>query len=126
MKSHVSLEQHQCPVCGTTFDTNTVLIHKQLTPVLEHHTVTGRSLCPVHQQLSDDGYLALVECDDTKSTVTAGHAKQEQVWRTGNIAHVRRSVAAQIFTREVTAKDTMWFIDTEAFAMMQQLAAEAR
>ncbi len=52
-KSHVSLEQHVCLVCGKAFDTGAVLLDKRLRASMEHHTKTGWGLCPEHQKLSD-------------------------------------------------------------------------
>lgn len=102
-----------------TFDTGNVLMHKRFKPELGRTTTTGRGLCPEHRKLSDDGYVALVECDDAKSTVTEGYVDSGSVWRTGNIMHIRRSAAAELFNREVTAKDTMWFIDEGLFNQLK-------
>lgn len=121
MKSHVSMEQHQCPVCGDRFDTGNILMHKRLKPELDTHTTTGTSLCPACQKLSDDGYLALAECDEAKSAPMGATMKHEDAHRTGNILHIRRSVAAKFFDREVTVQDTLWFIDQGAFAYLRDL-----
>lgn len=51
-KSHVSLEQHVCLVCGTVFDTGAILLDKRLRTSMKLHTAT---LCPEHQKLFDDG-----------------------------------------------------------------------
>lgn len=40
-KSHVSLEQHVCLVCGTAFDTGAILLDKRLRASMERHTATG-------------------------------------------------------------------------------------
>ncbi|WP_430522156.1 hypothetical protein [Pseudomonas aeruginosa] len=45
-KSHVSLEQHVCLVCGTAFDTGAILLDKRLRASMERHTATGWGLCP--------------------------------------------------------------------------------
>lgn len=67
-KSYVTLEQHVCVVCAKPFDTNALLLHRRLAPVFERHTVTGWGLCPEHQKLKDDGFVALVEIDRAKSS----------------------------------------------------------
>jgi len=72
MKSHVGMEQKVCPVCGTAFDTGTILLDKRLRNSLERKTVTGWDLCPEHAKLWKKGYIALVECDPEKSTFTGG------------------------------------------------------
>ena len=48
-KSHVSLEQHVCLVCGAGFDTGTILLDKRLRASMERHTAIGWGLCPEHQ-----------------------------------------------------------------------------
>ncbi len=45
-KSHVSLEQHVCLVCGTAFDTGAVLLDKRLRASMERHTATGWGFAP--------------------------------------------------------------------------------
>lgn len=97
-KSWVSMEQHQCIVCGATFDTNALLLDKRMRKTFDRHTVTGLGLCPEHQKLYDDGYTALVACDPDKSTVGANQRVEPgHAYRTGEIAHIRRSVWADIF-----------------------------
>ena len=78
-KSHVSLEQHVCLVCGVTFDTGAILLDKHLCASMRRHTTTGWGLCAEHQKLSDDGFGALIECDPQRSGSPpgAGHIKPE-------------------------------------------------
>ncbi len=65
---------------------------------MERHTATGWGLCPEHQKLADDGFVALVECDPHRSGSQAGgRMKPEQAYRTGRLAHLRRTVFAQVF-----------------------------
>lgn len=56
-KSHVSIEQHVCLVCGQAFDTGAVLLDRRLRASMAHHTTTGWDLCPVLHDL-DLGFLA--------------------------------------------------------------------
>lgn len=71
-KSHASLEQHVCLVCGARFDTGAILLDKRLRASMERHTATDWGLCPEHQKLSDDGFVALVECDPQRSSSPSG------------------------------------------------------
>ena len=73
-KSHVSLEQHVCLVCGKAFDTGTILLDKRLRASMEHHTKTGWGLCPEHQKLADDGFVALVEWYPTGEPILTGES----------------------------------------------------
>jgi len=59
-KSHVSLEQHACLVCGSTFDTGSILLDRRLRATMERHTTTDWGLCPEHQRLFSEGFVALV------------------------------------------------------------------
>ena len=76
-KSHVSLERHVCLVCGTAFDTGSILLDKRLRASMERYTTTGWDLCAEHQKLSDDGFVALVECDPESIGHQSGGGKAE-------------------------------------------------
>lgn len=112
-KSHVSLEQHVCLVCGTRFDTGAILLDKRLRPSMKHHTATGWGLCPEHQKLSDDGFVALVECDPQRSGASAGAArmKPEQAHRTGRLAHVKREAFALVFNVPIKTDPVCVFVE---------------
>src|SRR5690606_24370178 len=88
-KSHVSLEQHVCLVCGSAFDTGAILLDKRLRQSMERHTVNGWGLCPEHERLFKEGYVALVECDPQRSggAPSSGSMKPEQAYRPGRLAH---------------------------------------
>lgn len=93
MKSHVSLEQNVCPVCGNVFDTNSILLDRRLRQSMESRTVTGWSLCPEHEKLYADGYVALVAVDEKQSGFPMA---PDNVYRTGAIMHVRGEALKQI------------------------------
>lgn len=93
-KSFVSVEQNVCLVCAKTFDTNAILLNKHLRENMERYTVTGWGLCPEHQKLHDDGYVALVVIDPDRSPLPR---KPGSVYRLGGVAHIRRSVWQDIF-----------------------------
>lgn len=118
-KSYVSLEQRVCGVCGHPYDTGCLLLDKRLQQSMEHYTVTGWGMCPACQKLHDDGYVALVEVDNAP----AGHEstlKQQDANRTGQIAHVRRTVADRIFN--IALGDTpLVFVDKGVIAQLQAM-----
>lgn len=124
-KSHVSLEQHVCLVCGKAFDTGTILLDKRLRASMERHTKTGWGLCPEHQKLSDDGFVALVECDPQRSGSSAGSARMnpDQAYRTGRLAHVRRTVFAQVFNVSIDDKQTCVFVELGVIDQLQSMVA---
>lgn len=97
-KSYVSMEQHVCVVCGKAYDTGSILINKRLRNSLERTTVTGMGMCPEHQRLRDEGYIAVVACDEKKSEKNPdGTLKPEKACRTGDVAHVKREAFSRIF-----------------------------
>lgn len=101
MKSYVTVEQNQCPICCKTFDTGNILLDQRLRECFEHKTLTGNSLCQDCSKLHSDGYIALVGCDESKSKVEAnGNIKSENAYRTGQIAHVKKEVWPKIFNSE--------------------------
>lgn len=124
-KSHVSLEQHVCLVCGKVFDTGAILLDKRLRASMERHTTTGWGLCPEHQKLSDDGFVALVECDPQRSDSPAGAArmKPEQAYRTGRLAHVRRTVFGQVFNVPIEDEQACVFVEPGVIDQLQSMVA---
>lgn len=125
-KSHVSLEQHVCLVCGTAFDTGAILLDKRLRASMGRHTATGWGLCPEHQKLSDDGFVALVECDPQRSGSQAGgRMKPEQAYRTGRLAHLRRTVFAQVFNVPIADEQACVFVEPGVIEQLQSMTAPA-
>jgi hypothetical protein len=124
-KSHVSLEQHACLVGGASFDTGAILLDKRLRASMKHHTVTGWGLCPEHQKLFDDGYVALVECDPQRSGVHGERMKPEQAHRTGRLAHLRRTVFARVFNAPIEDKLPCVFVEPGVIEKLQTMTAPA-
>jgi hypothetical protein len=98
-KSHVSMERHLCLVCGTEYDTGTILLDRRLRASLKRYTTTGWGLCPEDQRLFDDGFVALVECDPGKSGIpsSADRLKPTQAYRTGRVLHLKRDAFGRVF-----------------------------
>ncbi len=125
-QSQVSLEQHACLVCGTAFDTGAILLDKRLRASMERHTATGWGLCPEHQKLADDGFVALVECDPQRSGSQAGgRMKPEQAYRTGRLAHLRRTVFAQVFNVPIADEQACVFVEPGVIEQLQSMTAPA-
>lgn len=120
-KSHVGLEQHICVVCGHPFDTGAILLDKRLRNSLEHHTITGYGMCPEHEKLRSEGYVALVACDPQKSAVRPNQTiTPDNVYRTGPIAHLRQEVFKQIF--DVPVPDKMVaYVEPEVITKLQAI-----
>lgn len=123
-KSHVSIEQKLCTVCGASFDTGTLLFDKRMLDTLEMHTTTGYGLCPEHQKLFDDGYLACVAVDESKSKRQPnGNMRPADAWRTGEVAHLRREAVARIFTVHIPEDLPVIFCEPAVIGMLKQKAA---
>lgn len=85
-KSHVTMEQHVCLVCGQPFDTGNLLldthiVNGALRKTFEMRTTTGWGLCPPHEKLHKDGFVALVACDESKSRDERGRITPSSAWR---------------------------------------------
>ena len=125
-KSYVSLDQRVCLVCGASFDTGSLLLDKRLRASMKRHTTTGWGLCPEHQKMSDDGFVALVECDPERSGAAAvGRLKPEQAYRTGRLAHLRRAVFAQVFNVLIDDKQACVFVEPGVIDQLASMVAPA-
>jgi hypothetical protein len=98
-KSHVSMEQHTCLVCAKTYDTGAILLDRTLRATLERHTMTGWGLCPEHEKFTQEGFIALVECDPDKSDTpdAQGNLKPWRVFRTGIVTFLKREAFLRLF-----------------------------
>ncbi|KAF1042526.1 ATPase [Xylophilus sp.] len=125
-KSYVSLEQRVCLVCGTPFDTGSLLLDKRRRASMKRHTTTGWGLCPEHQKLFDDGFVALVECDPARSGAPAdGRMRPEQAYRTGRVAHLRRTAFTQVFNVPIEDKQACVFVEPGVLDQLQAMVAPA-
>lgn len=124
-KSHVSMEQHLCLVCGTCFDTGSLLLDRRLRASMERHTTTGWGLCPEHKRLFDEGYVALIECDPERSGSPTGNLKPENAYRTGRLAHLRREAYARIFNVPLADNQPCVFVEPGVLEQLQAMAPPA-
>ncbi|MDA7417120.1 ATPase [Xenophilus arseniciresistens] len=122
-KSHVSMEQHVCLVCGVAFDTGNLLLDRRLRASMERHTVTGWGLCAEHQKLADEGFVALVECDPQRSGSPGGRLRPEQAYRTGRLAHVKRHVFTQLFNVPIEASQACVFVEPGVIEQLQAMVS---
>jgi hypothetical protein len=127
-KSHVSMEQHLCLVCGRPFETGAILLDRRLRRSMERHTITGWDLCDEHRKLHEEGFVALVEIDPAKSEQpTAGDKLlPHQVWRTGKLAHLKREVFSRIFDVVAEPNTPCAFVEPEVMAMLEAMAADTQ
>lgn len=122
-KSHVSMEQHICLVCGLPFDTGSILLDRRLRASMTQRTTTGWGLCPEHQKLFDDGFVALIECDPQRSSIAATGAsvKPEHAYRTGQIAYLKRHAFANVFNVPVADEQPCVFVEPGVIARLNAM-----
>lgn len=126
-KSYVTLEQHRCEVCGVDYDTGSLLLDKRLEKRFDMRTTTDMGLCPDDQKKADEGYIALVEIVESKSTMQEGgrSARAGSVYRTGALAHVRASAWPVVFDMELPRDKTgkplvMVFVQEGVIKILQE------
>ena len=126
-KSHVSIEQNVCQVCGITFDTGSILLDKRIRNTMERETVTGMGLCSEHQKLFEAGFVALVEIDPKRSGLKGcGNEttlKSENAWRTGRMAHLRRAVFVAMINIRIDDKCPVIFVEAGVIDALQAIIA---
>lgn len=124
-KSHVTMEQRVCEICGKPYD-RSILLDTRLRKRFDNmHTVTGMGLCPEDKAKMDEGYLALVEVDESKSKFEAnGTLKPENAYRTGTMVHIRRTVAKKLFNVPVPDDLPAMFTNAEVIAKIVAMMPE--
>lgn len=100
-ENFVAMGQRVCLVCGATYDSGEILVHKRLREIKEDRRVTGFGLCKEHKDLYDQGYVALVEVDSSKSTIENGRIAPRNAYHTGNVCHMKRGDIFRVFGKDV-------------------------
>lgn len=110
----VKMEQKVCPVCGITHEYNTgILLSKDLNPI--ENAVTGFGLCEEHEKMREEYIALIVLPNDYSGKLTVQDTFPH---RTGNIIHLKRDKAAEIFNNpkmEDPEQQTLIFIDEDLF-----------
>ncbi len=121
MGAHVALEQNACIVCGQTFDTGTVLLHRRLEQVFDPKVVTAWGMCPEDMAKREAGFIALVAIDDEKSKkMPDGNVTPAGAYRTGDIAHIRREAFERVFNVPVPTEGVC-FTEPGVIARLQAM-----
>lgn len=119
-KSHVTMEQHHCPICGEDKDTGALLLDKRLRERFERHTLTGLSICDDCKTQGQKGYIALVGADPEKSVIIDNRIKPDSAYRTPEYLWLKREAAAQIFNIDIEDHPFM-YIDPEAIEKVKEI-----
>jgi hypothetical protein len=99
-KSNVSMEVKQCDVCGEEYVAG-ILIDKRLKKSLERKTLTGRGICPEHQELLDKGFIALIGIISSKSDTNGKTMTHENAHRSGELIFLKEEVAREMFDIQI-------------------------
>lgn len=123
-KSYVSMETKQCLVCAKEFNVG-VLLDRRLSNSLESKTLTGYGLCDEHSKLFEDGYIALIGIDESKSTVeTNGSILPHNAYRTGNVIHVKYSVLEGFFNVPINKSLPLIFVEDAVIDKLKECNVE--
>lgn len=126
MKSFVTMEQNVCPICCKAFSTGVILMDNRMRDKFERNTVTGWGLCPEHQALYDEGFMALVAVDEAKSKISPdGIITPDGAYRTGTVAHVRRTVVDRLFRAPIPQEQPLMFCEPELIDKLQAMVDDA-
>jgi hypothetical protein len=89
--SHGSIARRRCIVCTSEYEIGTV--------AADEDQLVGWGLCPEHRELHGDGFIALIECDTSKSghPIPGDWLNPERVHRTGLVAYLERRAVCSIF-----------------------------
>ena len=123
----VAMAIHICPVCGVQHSHNTeILLHKQFRSIPEDKRVTGMSLCEEHEQLDNDGFIALIESIPTYEVPNGAMVKSQDLRRTGRVIHIKRASALNIIngmSEEVINDTPLVHIDVDSFQTIMEVYA---
>ena len=126
-KSHVSMEQRICLVCGARYETGSILLDNRLRATLHRHTTTGWGLCPEHRRRFDEGFVALVEWDPARSghPTPAHRLNPDQVYRTGRVVHLKRDSFARVFNVPIDARSPFAFVEPGVIEQLEAMVGKS-
>lgn len=121
--SYVAMEELLCPICGVKHSYKAgILLNKRLQTIKPEETLTGYGICEEDQQRIDDGYIALVIVDPSKSNLEEDATVQiENVYRTGGLIFMKRAFFSRMVNKEISEDTPMVFIDPETAETIKKL-----
>lgn len=89
----VGMQVMTCQICGREHSHGaSILLNRRFKPIKDEELQGGYHLCEDDEKMFNQGYIALIEVDPSKSKTEEG-----VFWRTGQIVHVRKELAASLF-----------------------------
>lgn len=125
-KSHVGMLHAVCPICGNKDEAQSaILLDRRLQNTLEQDNYAmAEQPCGDCSGKLADGYVAMVEVDESKSTIRKGDkTQQSDVHRTGFIAWMRSEAFSKNFNVPLPPKG-MAFIPIEVGDMFRKAAPQ--
>lgn len=114
-KSHVGMGVTVCPICLKEHD-EVVLLDRRLKDSLSPKSFVGWGMCPEHQQMKNDGYIALIECSNKPTGLVDAQ-------RTGELAHVRANLWSQLFNIPAPSHG-LCFVEAGTIAKLQAATSQ--
>ena len=126
-KSHVGTGFYLCPVCGNKHS-ETVLLDRRMHKTLTQNMFMGQELCAEDKQKFSEGYIAMVEIDNTiEPNSNVKTMKQEDAQRTGRIFHIRKHAVSELFdVTEAELDVPLIFIDVDVGNKLFGLLTQAK
>lgn len=119
MNNFFAIGFEQCPICYKEHG-ETVLVSKRMRDIPQR-VCTGHSLCPEHEAMRAE-YIAAVEVSNASPTGSV--LKPANVKPTGNIAHIRRTAAAQIFNVPLPADLPFFYVEPGVIDKLKEMTHE--
>lgn len=122
-----SIEQAQCPVCGKIFDTGNILMFGYNRGKEAPRTLLNKiELCNKDQELYEEGYIALVAVDESKSDkLENGNLKPQSAWRTGKLAHMKKELFNDFFKdMNLKGDEKLIYVDDKLIDALNERAKE--
>lgn len=117
-KSFVGMGFYACPICGSKHS-ESVLINRRLSNTLTKDMFLGWDICSQDKALFDQGYIALVGCNQKTNASTV---KMEEANRTGELIHIKKEAFKNLFNEVSPTIDTdyFYFVDQEVINQLKQ------
>lgn len=131
-KSFVTLVQHLCLSCGKVHDTGELAMRStrdgriRLEPTMDRYTVLGASPCPDCAARIAAGYIALVECDPSKTKKARDadgveRCSPRDVHHTGRSLWIRADSFRQVFKEDAMPAQSVAYIEPEVYEVLKAM-----
>lgn len=117
-KSYVTMETRRCLICGNEYSTGALLLDKRVRPIFEKTTCTGWGMCDEHAKAVQEGFVGLVEVDESKSESKGDKIMPDGAYRTGRVLLIKREALQRGLTFKLGDDTKVMFVSQAALAKM--------